>query len=87
MNFAKETIRKYIPNFFAFLKFIRFLTNRDCYLKTTGFLNTYQKGYPCKLDGSPLPWMNYAVINFLDERLNKELKLFEYGSGYSTLYF
>jgi hypothetical protein len=87
MNFIKQIIKKKTPEFFAFLKFIRFLTNQDCYLKTTGFFNTYHKGYPCKIDGSPLPWMNYAVINFLDERLNKQLKLFEYGSGYSTLYF
>jgi len=31
--------------------------------------------------------MNYAVIAFLEDRLNKEMTLFEYGSGNSTLFF
>jgi predicted O-methyltransferase YrrM len=31
--------------------------------------------------------MNYAVVAFLERRLNKTLSVFEYGSGYSTLFF
>ena len=31
--------------------------------------------------------MNYAVIAFLERRLNKTLSVFEYGSGYSTLFY
>ena len=31
--------------------------------------------------------MNYALIRFLQQRLNPSLTLFEYGSGYSTLFF
>ncbi len=31
--------------------------------------------------------MNYPVINILKERLNKNLSLFEFGSGYSTLFY
>ena len=31
--------------------------------------------------------MNYAVIHFLEERLTSQLSLFEYGAGYSTLFF
>jgi len=44
-------------------------------------------GYPCSKDGSELPWMNYQVINFLKERLQNDLNLFEYGSGYSTMFY
>ncbi|HWN47408.1 MAG TPA: hypothetical protein VNM71_08615, partial [Steroidobacteraceae bacterium] len=31
--------------------------------------------------------MNYAVVAFLERRLNKTLSVFEYGSGYSTLFY
>lgn len=31
--------------------------------------------------------MNYPVIKLLKERLNKDLDVFEYGSGYSTLFY
>ncbi|MXR50991.1 FkbM family methyltransferase [Halovenus sp. WSH3] len=34
--------------------------------------------------GNPLPWMPYSVIDFLSERVGKELRVFEYGSGNST---
>ena len=34
-----------------------------------------------------MPWMNYAAIHFLEERLTPLLSLFEYGSGHSTLFF
>jgi len=34
-----------------------------------------------------LPWMSYAAIDFLDEYLTRSMKVFEYGSGGSTLYF
>lgn len=42
---------------------------------------------PRKKDGSPLPWMNYNTISFLEARLSKDLSLFEYGSGSSTLFY
>jgi predicted O-methyltransferase YrrM len=31
--------------------------------------------------------MNYNVVAFLEQRLNKDMSLFEYGSGNSTLFF
>ena len=31
--------------------------------------------------------MNYPFVNLLKERLNKDLRLFEYGTGYSTLFY
>jgi hypothetical protein len=46
-----------------------------------------KRGYPCRRDGSELPWLNFSVISFLEKRLSKELTLFEFGSGYSTLFY
>lgn len=61
--------------------------DRDAYLIATGYLHSRALGYPCDMDGSPLPWLNYPVIAFLERRLTPDLTLFEYGSGYSTLFF
>ncbi len=33
------------------------------------------------------PWMNYFVIDFLQQHLNKDSKVFEYGGGGSTIFF
>lgn len=38
-------------------------------------------------NGNPIPWMNFPVVRLLEERLSSDLKLFEFGSGYSTLFF
>ena len=63
------------------------LAKGDSYLNSTGWIESKRRGYPCRPDGSELPWMNYAVIAFLERRLNKTLSVFEYGSGYSTLFY
>jgi hypothetical protein len=57
------------------------------YLRSTGWVESFKSGVPCRNDGSPLPWMNYPVIAFLEERLQKDSSLFEFGSGYSTKFF
>ncbi|MBL6664937.1 MAG: class I SAM-dependent methyltransferase [Rickettsiales bacterium] len=33
------------------------------------------------------PWMTYGAIQYLQEFVNKELEVFEFGSGASTLFF
>ena len=63
------------------------LAKGDSYLHSTGWIESKRRGYPCRPDGSELPWMNYAVVAFLERRLNKTLSVFEYGSGYSTLFY
>ncbi len=40
-----------------------------------------------KLIGKPLPWMNYHAIDYISELPKENLKIFEYGSGSSTLYW
>ena len=57
------------------------------YLHQTGWVESHKRGYPCDKSGEEVPWMNYSVISFLKERLNKNLSLFEYGCGYSTLFY
>jgi len=63
------------------------LFHRESYLHQTGYLKSFRTFKPIDKDNNPLPWMNYAVIEFLSKRLNKSINVFEYGSGYSTIYF
>ena len=79
--------RRAFPRVFAYLKGQRLLLNRRSYLVENGLLRTYAAGYPCRRDGSPIPWMNYSVIALLEQRLKPDMALFEYGSGYSTLFY
>jgi len=57
------------------------------YLHSTGWLRSFKENKPVDRNGQDLPWMNYAVIHLLKERLTKNMNLFEYGSGSSTLFF
>lgn len=53
-----------------------------CYLQENGYFNDD----PSDKDGYT-PWYTYPAITFLKDILQKEHKVFEYGSGYSTLFF
>lgn len=61
--------------------------NPNSYLASTGWLRSYKLGRPSDDFGEPVPWMNYTVVNLLSERLNKTISVFEYGSGYSTIFY
>lgn len=87
MKRVKRLLRKLSPTVYAYLRAQKLLFAQDSYLVVTGLINTYRWDRPCKMDGSPLPWMNYSVISFLEKRLTNQLRLFEYGSGYSTLFY
>ena len=57
------------------------------YLKDTGWINSFNQQKSIDLNGNPLPWVTYPLIDFIQDRLNKNLRIFEYGSGYSTLFY
>ena len=42
---------------------------------------------PIDKNSNPLPWVTYGFIDFISERLNKSIDVFEYGSGNSTLWY
>lgn len=58
----------------------------DSPLRDRGWFECYG-GVPTDRRGEPLPWMPYAFIDFLDERLDPDVRVFEYGSGNSTRWF
>lgn len=57
------------------------------YLVNTGWIKSFLLKEPLDIDGKPIPWLSYPAISFLSERLNKNMILFEYGSGNSTIYY
>ena len=75
------------PGLFAFVKGLRLLYINHSYVVTSGLMESYRRGYPCKVNGTAVPWMNYGLITLLEERLTEDVKLLEFGSGYSTLFF
>lgn len=63
------------------------LDSSDSYLQKSGWMRSFLDGSPCKADGSPVPWMNYSFVAFLEQHLLGHHKLFEYGSGFSTSFY
>ena len=82
-----RVIRGISPLLASFLKAQSLFVRKDSFLLSSGFMRSCVAGHPCRRNDSPLPWMNYALIHFLEERLKPSFTLFEYGSGYSTLFF
>jgi hypothetical protein len=84
----KKILRHFLKKYLWFMVVVPWLFMwKKSFLHTTGWIESIKRGYPCGKDGSEVPWLNYAVINFLKERLNGDLSLFEFGSGYSTLFY
>ncbi len=84
----KKKVKIFLKRFpWSLIAFLRLVLRKKSYLHTTGWVESLKRGYPCDFEGSEIPWMNYPVINILKERLNKNLSLFEFGSGYSTLFY
>ena len=60
-------------------------TNPESYLRAWRF---FKEPAGIGLSGeNARPWMNEPVVDFLDQRVNSEMRVFEYGSGASTLFF
>ena len=82
----KQGLKK-VPLVPSLLTINTLLINKKSYIRSTGYLQSFKQGYPCDENGEFLPWMNYPVITFLKERLNKNINIFEFGSGYSTRFY
>lgn len=63
------------------------LQGRSSYLKEVGWYNSFNKHMPVDKNGDALPWYTYAAIDFLGDRINGGMAVFEYGSGNSTIWW
>ncbi len=57
------------------------------YLDSVGWFKAFDTQQAVDGNGLPIPWVTYSFIDFIKPRLTKELSIFEYGSGNSTLFY
>lgn len=57
------------------------------YLARTGWVRSVLTASIVDADGAPLPWMARPFVDFVAPRLHGKMRIFEYGSGASTLFF
>jgi len=57
------------------------------YLRDEGWVESYERGIQVSADGEPIPWYTYPTISFISQRLKPDMSVFEYGSGFSTLWY
>lgn len=57
------------------------------YLHDVGWFRSLKEKKPVDKEGNPLPWFTYSAIEFIQTRLSENLKIFEFGSGNSTIFF
>ena len=67
-------------------KIIRTIALKN-YLDDTGWYISRDHKQALNKDNDPIPWFTYSSIYFLDKRIKKGMKIFEFGSGNSTLWF
>lgn len=63
------------------------LFRKQAFLKESGWLKSIIKNDAVDKQGSPVPWIAYGCTYFLEPRLSKDFKVFEFGSGNSTLWW
>jgi len=56
-------------------------------LKNVGWFRSFRDGMPVDSEGNPILWMNYAIMHFIEKRINQEMTVFEYGCGNSTFWW
>ncbi len=57
------------------------------YLKERGWINSELSGLPVDMNNSPIPWCTYSYLDFIAPFLTKNKTMFEFGAGYSTLFY
>ena len=81
-------MKKWLYSWWLKIKaFKNLIYNENSFLYETGWINSSGEAKPVDKYNSYVPWMNYQFIDFITERLTNEMDLYEYGSGYSTVYW
>lgn len=66
---------------------LKFFMSHDSYLVEQGWFASMKSKSSVDKEGNPLPWLTYPFISFIEPRLNKNMTIFEYGCGNSTIWF
>jgi len=52
-----------------------------------GWFKSFSEKSSVGLDGEPLIWISYPAIDFIKDRIHKQMSVFEYGCGTGTLWW
>jgi hypothetical protein len=55
-------------------------------LITSGWFKSFRKKSVIDRNNNPIPWWTYSFIEFISERINNDLRVLEFGCGYSTIW-
>jgi len=55
-------------------------------LKTTGWFKSFRKEKVIDKNNQPIPWWTYSFNDFISDKLTDELRVLEFGCGYSTIW-
>ena len=56
-------------------------------LRDDGWFRSFEEGRPVDAAGRPVPWLTYPAIEILSRRLRRDMKVFEFGCGWGTLWW
>jgi len=84
---SKQMLKRAFPQYYQYKAFRMLVVHSDSYLHQTGWLKSLEQKAPVDQTGAAVPWMNYPAVKFLQDRLVKDLNLFEFGSGHSTAFY
>lgn len=61
--------------------------SRDSYFLKSGWVRSVLEEKIIDQKDNNIPWLSYNIIDFLEEHINSNMSVFEYGSGNSTLWW
>ncbi len=73
--------------FMIFIVYKKLIRYKKSFLHESGWIQSVKRMKPVDNNFNQVPWMNYQTINFIKERFKKDFNMFEYGSGYSTIFY
>ena len=79
--FLSPILRRWFPQCCDAAGIARILLQRQ------GWWRSRRTGRPEDAQGRPLPWMTYPMLAWLDQLDFTQARIFEYGAGWSTLYW
>lgn len=66
---------------------LREISGPNGILTTSGWISSFVSRLSVDAKGDPIPWYTHAATAFLSDRLTPEMNVYEFGSGYSTLWY
>jgi predicted O-methyltransferase YrrM len=57
------------------------------FLFEKGWVRSFLEKRPVDKDGNPIPWLTLSFLEFFAPRIKRELKILEFGSGFSTQFY